>query len=242
MSLVGRKAAVVSLGMSCQTTLQIDDHAGLVAQAIGDPALKPSSMLFDNIVCHPASAAKLLESGRFYPESKDELALYRGAFWAGQGVYFRHECTLRKSRPIEYLRNKIDMARGYRDLAGKFAHLSEKFRRLSELERLIFVISNSQNDLTEYQAEVGIDCVVPMDAVQALCDACDRYFNRRCEYIFATYDDRTTGAAERLGLSVFKLTPDSSEWAGDHAQWEAIFTRYLRESAAAPAAQRQVPA
>ena len=242
MSLVGRKAAVVSLGMSCQTTLQIDDHADAIARAIGDDTLKPSSMLFDNIVCHPASAAKLLDSGTFYPASKDELALFRGAFWVTQGVYFRHECTLRKSRPIEYLRNKVDLARGYRELAGKFVHLSEKFRRLSGLERLIFVISNSQNDLTEYQAEVGIDCVVRMDAIEMLCDACDRYFGRRCEYVFATYDGRVTGDAKRSGLSVFKLSPDSSEWAGDHAQWEGIFTQYLRGRGTSSAARREIPA
>ena len=238
MSLVGRKAAVVSLGMSCQTTLQIDDHADLIGRAIGDDTLKPSSMLFDNVVCHPAAAAKLLDSGAFYPASKDELALYRGAFWTAGGVYFRHECTLRKSRPIEYLRGKADVARGYRELAGKFAHLTDKFRRLSEVERLIFVISNSQNDLTEYEAEVGIGSVVSREATEALCDACDRYFKRPCEYVFATYDTRVIGAAARRGLSVFKLRPDSSEWAGDHAQWEAIFAQYLRASAPSPAARQ----
>src|SRR5439155_24488510 len=110
--------------MSCQTTLQIDDHADLLTRAIGDPELKPSSMPFDNIVCHPASVAKLLDADRFYPAGKDELAVFRGAFWGAGGVYFRHECTLRKSRPIEYLRGKVDLARGYRDLAGKFAHLA----------------------------------------------------------------------------------------------------------------------
>ena len=242
MSLVGRKAAVVSLGMSCQTTLQIDDHADLIARGVGDLDLRPSSLPFDNLVCHPRAAAKLLDNDAFYPASKDELALYRGAFWTAQQVYFRHECTLRKSRPIEYLRRKVDVARGYRDLAGKFAHLAEKFRRLRELERLIFVVSNSQNDLTEYQAEVGIDCLVSMDDVAALCGACDRYFGRRCEYIFATYDGRTTGMADRSNLSVFRLSPDSSEWAGDHAQWRALWTQYFGENVPPPAARREVAA
>jgi hypothetical protein len=238
MSLVGRRAAVVSLGMSCQTTLQIDDHAELIRRSIGDDTLKLSSLPFDNVVCHPASVAKLLDSGKFYPSSKDDLTLFRGAFWAANGVYFRHECTLRKSRPIEYLRNKVDLARGYRDLAGKFAHLADKFRGLSKLERLIFVISNSQNDLLEYQAEVGIDCVVPMDAVQVLCDACDRYFDRRCDYIFATYDSRTQGAVNRPNLRVAKLVPDSSPWAGDHAQWKTVWTDYFRASSASLAQTR----
>ena len=113
---------------------------------------------------------------------------------------------------------------------------------MRELERLIFVVSNSQNDLTDYQAEVGIDYVVPMDDVAALCDACDRYFGRRCEYLFATYDGRTAGVVDRSDLSVFRLTPDASEWAGDHAQWQAIWTRYFGEHAALPAARREVPA
>ena len=242
MSLVGRKAAVVSLGMSCQTTLQIDDHSDLIARGVGDLDLRPSSLPFDNLVCHPRAATRLLDNDAFYPARQDELALYRGAFWTAQQVYFRHECTLRKSRPIEYLRGKVDVARGYRDLAGKFAHLAEKFRRLRELERLIFVVSNSQNDLTEYQAEVGIDCLVSMDDVAALCGACDRYFGRRCEYIFATYDARTTGMADRSNLSVFRLSPDSSEWAGDHAQWRALWTQYFGENVPPPAARREVAA
>jgi len=242
MSLVGRKAAVVSLGMSCQTTLQIDDHSDLIARGVGDLDLRPSSLPFDNLVCHPRAATRLLDNDAFYPASKDELAVYRGAFWTAQQVYFRHECTLRKSRPIEYLRRKVDVARGYRDLAGKFAHLAEKFRRLRDLERLIFVVSNSQNDLTEYQAEVGIDCLVSMDDVAALCGACDRYFGRRCEYIFATYDGRTTGMADRSNLSVFRLSPDSSEWAGDHAQWRALWTQYFGENVPPPAARREVAA
>jgi len=116
MSLVGRKAAVVSLGMSCQTTLQIDDHSDLIARGVGDLDLRPSSLPFDNLVCHPRAATRLLDNDAFYPASKDELAVYRGAFWTAQQVYFRHECTLRKSRPIEYLRGKVDVARGYRDL------------------------------------------------------------------------------------------------------------------------------
>ena len=185
-------------------------------------------------MCHPRAAARLLDADSFYPASKDELALFRGALWGGGGVYFRHECTLRKSRPIEYLRGKVDLERGYRELAGKFAHLAEKFRRLRELERLLFVISNSQNDLTEYQAEVGIDPAMSADDVVTLCAACDRYFGRHCEYLVATYEDRLTGAPQRPGLSVFKLAPDTSEWAGDHAQWREIFTQYLRADVHAP--------
>jgi hypothetical protein len=244
MSLVGKKAAVVSFGISCQTTLQIDDHVELIAQAIGDETLKPSSLPFDAVLTHPTSTARMLDADTFYPASKDEIRLCRGALWVKQNAYFRHECTLRKSHPIEYLRGKVNLDRGYRELASKFAHLSQKFRRLRELERLIFVVGNSQNDLPEMQAEIGGDAgdsVISMEAMQQLCDACDRYFGRPCEYIFVTYPSMRTGTAGRRGLSVFELTPDDSKWAGDHAQWKALWTDYFRANPV-PLAQPQMSA
>src|SRR5436853_7433308 len=208
MSLVGQKAAVVSFGISCQTTLQIDDHVELIKRAMGDETLKSSSLPFDAVLTHPISTAQRLDADRFYPASKDELVLYKGAYWAKQRAYFRHECTLRKSHPLEYLRGKVNLDRGYRELASKFGHLSQKFRRLKELERLIFVIGNSQNDLPEMQAEIGGDAgdsIISIESMQLLCDACDRYFGRPCEYIFVTYPSLRTGTATRPGLSVIEL-------------------------------------
>ena len=230
MSLVGQKAAIVSFGISCQTTLQIDDHLELIAQAVGDEALKKSSLPFDAVLTHPSSTAQMLDADMFYPASKEELVLYKGAYWAKQQAYFRHECTLRKSHPLEYLRGKVNLDRGYRELASKFAHLSRKFRGLKELDRLIFVVSNSQNDLPEMQAEIDNHAgasVISMESMQQLCDACDRYFGRPCEYILVTYPILKTGTGSRHGLSVFELEPDQTQWAGDHAQWRALWTDYF---------------
>ncbi|MGZ8203505.1 MAG: hypothetical protein ACXWUB_09685 [Burkholderiales bacterium] len=241
MSLVGQKAAVVSFGISCQTTLQIDDHAELIARAIGDETLKSSSLPFDAVLTHPTSTARMLDADTFYPASKDEIRLYRGALWVTQNAYFRHECTLRKSHPLEYLRGKVNLDRGYRELASKFAHLSQKFRRLRELERLIFVVGNSQNDLPEMQSEIGNssdDSVISMESMQQLCDACDRYFGRPCEYILVAYPSLRTGTGSRRGLSVFDMTPDETQWAGDHAQWRALWTDYFRANPVALAKQQ----
>jgi|GEM_PF-6059858 len=244
MSLVGQKAAVVSFGISCQTTLQIDDHVELIAQALGDETLKKSSLPFDAVLTHPASTAQMLDADAFYPANKEELALYKGAYWAKQQAYFRHECTLRKSHPLEYLRGKVNLDRGYRELASKFAHLSQKFRGLRELERLLFVVSNSQNDLPEMQAEIDKDAgasVISLESMQQLCDACDRYFDRPCEYILVTYPSLKTGTGNRRGLTVFELTPDATQWAGDHAQWRALWTDYFRANPV-PLAKAQMSA
>jgi|SRR5215212_5251647 len=231
MSLVGQKAAVVSFGISCQTTLQIDDHVELIKRAVGDETLKPSSLPFDAVLTHPASTARMLDADTFYPASKEELRLHKGALWVKQNAYFRHECTLRKSHPLEYLRGKVNLDRGYRELASKFAHLSQKFRGLRQLQRLIFVVGNSQNDLPEMQAEIGSDpgaSVISMESMLQLCDACDRYFDRPCEYILVTYSNLKTGTGSRRGLTVFELTPDETQWAGDHAQWRTLWTDYFR--------------
>jgi hypothetical protein len=244
MSLVGQKAAVVSFGISCQTTLQIDDHRDLIARAVGDETLKPSSLPFDAVLTHPTSTAQMLDADRFYPSSKDELVLYKGAYWVKQRAYFRHECTLRKSHPLEYLRGKVNLDRGYRELASKFAHLSQKFRRLKELERLIFVVGNSQNDLPEMQAEIGCDSgasIISIESMQRLGDACDRYFGRACEYILVTYPHLKTGTGSRPGLRVVELTPDDSQWAGDHTQWKTLWADYFRANPA-PLAQSRVMA
>src|SRR2546430_7198002 len=77
MSLVGQKAAVVSFGISCQTTLQIDDHVELIKHAVGDETLKSSSLPFDAVLTHPISTAQMLDADTFYPASKDELVLYK---------------------------------------------------------------------------------------------------------------------------------------------------------------------
>ena len=241
MSLVGQKAAVVSFGISCQTTLQIDDHVELIRRAVADETLKPSSLPFDAVLTHPTSTAQMLDADAFYPLSKDEIVLHKGAYWARQRAYFRHECTLRKSHPLEYLRGKVNLERGYRELASKFAYLSQKFRRLKDLERLIFVVGNSQNDLPEMQAEIGNDpgaSIISIESMQQLCDACDRYFDRPCEYILVTYPTLKTGTGSRRGLSVFELSPDGSQWAGDHAQWQALWTDYFRANPVALAQQQ----
>jgi len=53
------------------------------------------------------------------------------------------------------------------DYAG-LVREAKAFLENGAIDRLIFVISNSQNDLTEYQAEVGIDCVVSVHDIEAL--------------------------------------------------------------------------
>jgi len=115
--------------MSCQSALQIRDNIDIIARASGDDSLKASGLPFDSVICPPDAAAKMLRTRQFFPRDKRELVLKRGAFWKDFNVYFRHECALRKTHFIEYMRKKVNVSRGHRELTRKFGYMSGKFRR-----------------------------------------------------------------------------------------------------------------
>jgi len=99
---------------------------------------------------------------------------------------------------------------------------------------LVFVISNTQNDLFEYREEVGMDYIVSMESINELCDQTDAFIGRACEFIFVTYQDRATGESARRGLTTFRLTPDATPWAGDHRQWRDLFQGYFAAGSSIP--------
>jgi hypothetical protein len=233
MSAVGQKVAVIGLGMSCQSSAQIRSHVPLLARLTGDETLKISAMPFDDIICVPDSAASMLQADTFYPADPDAIVVSQGAHWRDLNVYFWHEYRLHKRNVLEHLTGRVNARRAYRELSSKYAHLTTKFRQMRKLERLVFVISNSQNNLRAYSTEIGIDPKLTAASVERLCDACDTYFGRPCEYVLATYEARLSGDFSRDRLTIFKLTPDGSDWEGDPAQWRSVFERYFARSAGA---------
>jgi hypothetical protein len=227
MSVIGDKAAVVSLGMSCQSGEQIRGHAELIARMMGDPTMRIATSVFDNIICRPASAVRLLEAAAFYPADASALTPSQGAYWRDFDVYFWHEFRLHKRHVLEYLLRRVNRKRAYRELSGKYEHLAARFRSLRSRERLVFVISNTQNNLADYALETGISEVLDAAEVELLCDACDAYMGKPCEYILASYDDRLTGTLNRPRLRRYALTKDDSPWKGDPGQWEWVFGSYF---------------
>jgi len=227
MSVIGDKAAVVSLGMSCQSGEQIRTHAKLIARLLGDPTMRIATSAFDNIICRPSSAVRLLEADTFYPKDPSALTLSQGAYWQQFDVYFWHEYRLHKRHIVEHLLGRVNTKRAYRALSGKFEHLSARFRSLKSRERLVFVISNTQNNLADDAVKTGISPVLAAADVERLCDACDAYMDKPCEYILASYDDRLTGVPQRSRLRHYALKKDDSMWKGDPGQWEWVFGSYF---------------
>ncbi len=229
MSLLGTKVGVISLGMSCQSSHQIELHAKLIAELSDDRSAKISRFPFDNTICSPQAAGRMLRADRFYPESIDELLVSSGesgGYWKEMDVHYWHE--FRPIRSGILRRKKMNPPKSFERLTEKYAHTASKFRRLSSLQRLVFVISNSQNNLDLVARVTGnLDFVLDRSRIDQLADQTDAYFGRRCEYVFATYRGRVTGRSQRDGISMHELSPDESEWQGDPFQWAALFRRAL---------------
>jgi hypothetical protein len=231
MSLLGSKVGVISLGMSCQSSHQIELHARLIAELAGDRSAKVSRFPFDNIICSPQAAGRMLQADRFYPQAPEELAVSEsGGYWREMDAHYWHE--FRPIRSGILRRKKMDPAASFKRLTGKYGHTASKFRQLAGLPRLIFVISNSQNNLDMVARVTGnLDLVLDRSMINELADRTDAYFGRPCEYLFATYPDRVRGASQRSNVSVHELSPDGSEWMGDPAQWAAVFRKALAPKA-----------
>jgi hypothetical protein len=222
MSLVGRKIAVVSLGICCQATFQIRHHAKLLARLSGDATAAISGMPFDGLICPPESAAKMLREDKFYPLGLDDLAVSQGAYWTDFNVYFWHE--FRPGKLDSVTRRKINVEKSHRVLREKYRHMADKFRRLSQVERLIFVICNTQNNLPLVADLTGtVSPRVDLETIDALAAQGDAFFGRPCEYVVATYPDWASGQSTRKNVTVHELSRDKSDWQGDPAQWERVF-------------------
>ncbi len=228
MSLVGRKVAVVSLGMSCQATFQIREHAKLLADLCGDSTVQISTLPFDALICPPDAASKILRQDIFYPPNADEIVVSEGAHWPDFNVYFWHE--FRPGRLDAWFSRQADAAKSYETLRSRYRHLADKFRRLRDVDRLIFVICNTQNNLPLVENLTGtISPVIDLASINQLADQCDAFFGRPCGYLFATYPEWHRGASKRANVAMRELRRDQSDWQGDSRLWEGLFREALAD-------------
>ena len=221
MSVVSPKVAIVSLGMSCQTTWQIQANAPLLAALlqIAEPFAQ-GGMPFDWLISPPASVAGMLAGRRLFPASADELRLNFAPYWPQHNVYYWHDFRLPGGG--------YDLAAGFSEATAKYQYLLNKFANLSHVERRIFVIANTQNNLDQVAQATGTvkDRLYSADIVE-LCDTTDRFFSMECEYIVVSYPDRLDRAVDRQNIKTYCLAKDTSDWQGDCLQWAGVFRDYL---------------
>jgi hypothetical protein len=234
MSLVGRTAAVVSLGCSCQTSLQIERCAGPIADLLGD-RMKPVRLPYDWMASPVDRLTAWLASEELFPATPDDLApVYdtgTGFFrWGSRGVFFGHD--------FRAASGQIDVARTFEGTALRYRRCFARLAALRDLDRIVCVIANTQNNLgralsTFYDPS---DFTFTADRLARLKDALDTRFGRPVEMLAVTYphlEDGTAAEPARTGIAVATLRPDPSDWTGDDAAWRAVFEDYF--DAARPA-------
>lgn len=211
--------AIVSLGMSCQSSRQIRTSLDVLSAALGEP-IERERHFFDGLIAPVGGIAALFEND-FPLFTRDEIEPGPGhPTWQPYGIRFLHH--FREEDEDADIDAHID------EELSRFGYLREKFADLTNRRRVVFVISNSQNNLTEVadETEMGSIAFHPGE-LSRLQKAVDRFLGRACEYLVVSYPDRH-GGISHPELTV--LEPDDSEWTGDKAQWRALFQDYFDRS------------
>ena len=225
MSVVGEKLAVVSLGSSCQSAHQVKQNAGMLSALTGD-ALAPKRFPFDWLICPPGRTAAWIRSGDRFPRSPVELSPYRhkGTFlWERRGAFFWHDFRQQKVVDVE---GTFDLTR------GKYDRFFNSFDDLRNRERIVFILSNTQNNLVSVLGkdyEKGGFVFTP-ENIRAVKQGAEDALGRSCEMLVVTYDARSVPALESLPderITVAKIKPDGSEWKGDDATWRGLLLGYF---------------
>lgn len=202
--------------MSCQSSRQIRTSLDVLSAMLEEP-FERERHFFDGLIAPVDGMAALFED-EFPLFARDQIDPGPGhPTWQPYGVRFLHH--FRKDDEDADINAYFDEER------SRFGYLRQKFAELSDRRRIVFVISNSQNNLAEVAQETEMGSIA-FDAgeLNRLQTAVDRFLGRRCEYLVVSYPDRHGGITHPQ-LKV--LQPDDTEWTGDKAQWRALFQEYL---------------
>jgi hypothetical protein len=226
MSAIGEKLAVVSLGSSCQSAHQIKQNVEMLSALTGD-RLMPKRFPFDWLICPVGRTAEWIGSGDRFPQSPMELSPYNheGTFlWEKRGAFFWHDFRQQKLVDIEAT---FDLTR------EKYQRFFNSFDDLRNKERVVFVVSNTQNNLPSVLGDnysKGGGFAFTAENTRALKRSAENALGRACEMLVVTYKDRCSPTLENLpdeNLIVARFPPDGSEWKGDDAAWQALFRVYF---------------
>ncbi|HVW58019.1 MAG TPA: hypothetical protein VHC00_20285 [Rhizobiaceae bacterium] len=226
MSAIGEKLAVVSLGSSCQSAHQIKQNVELLSSLTGD-RLMPKRFPFDWLICPVGRAAEWIGSGDRFPQSPLELSPYNHVgtfFWEKRGVFFWHDFRQQ---------TLVDIEATFRVTGEKYERFFNSFADLRSKERIIFIVSNTQNNLPAVLGDdyaKGGGFVFTPENTRALKRSAEDALGRSCEMLVVTYEDRSVPALESATaerITIARLAPDVSEWKGNDAAWQALLWHYF---------------
>jgi hypothetical protein len=218
MSAIGDRVAIVSLGLSCQTSRQIDGHVPLLRQLTGDDSLEKTSLPFDWLISTTRGLVGLMEERSFFPETHE-------AFCADQG-----RLRLRDHDVLYWHESRL-FAGGrdprFEDSKAKFQYTSARFDRISKMDRVVAVMSDTQPNLPwkEEKWKIRLTDTSPEEADGAR-GAFARFLGRPVELLMVSRNSRPD-FSPRADFAYYHMIPEKDGWAGNGRHWAAVFTNYF---------------
>lgn len=229
MSLIGNRIAVVSLGSSCQTAHQLKLNAALVSELCGDE-LKHVRLPFDWVIGPIEKTTEWLRPGTIFPNSPNDLTVVSRElgtfFWEQKGIYFWHDF-----RSANYI--DVDHFENFERTRAVYAKSFDAFRQILRKKRIVFIISNTQNNLLwafgDDYWKIGFD--FNEENIRNIKHAVNDLFGVECELICVTYAKRsadTLSDMKDMNIFVERVEPDNSGWQGDDDAWKNLIANYFK--------------
>lgn len=221
--LVGNKIAIASVGVSCQTAEQIEHHAARIKRLAGDETLEDHGGPFDWVLAGARSCAEMIDAGAYFPQNFGELGGHGGefagkkGFWPRFSLHFWHESTL-----------------DFADFTSKRRHLANNFDAIRGSARRIFVVSNTQNNISRALADrEPIETRLLWDDVVALSDALLHKFGAAELHVVtrsgldSPIRPNRPPLGDRPAIVIHKIGKDGSQWAGNANAWADLFEKII---------------
>jgi len=218
MSAIGEKVAVVSLGLSCQTSRQIDAHVPLLRKLTGDETIEKVSLPFDWLISTAHGLTDMIGDRAFFPDSHSELSDDQGRL--------RH----RKYDVFYWHHSRLLSHAGHPDFAdakAKFAHTSGRFEQIARLDRVVGVVSDTQGNLPELEEtwKVSLTSMSVGDA-DAIRGSFAKLLGRDVELLMVSRNP-TPAAPLPVDMAYYEMTPEPEGWAGNNRDWAKVFKDYF---------------
>lgn len=226
MSAIGNRIAVVALGLSCQTSRQIDGHVWLLRRLTGDRTIKKVSLPFDWLISTARGLAGMLEERSFLPRTAAGFVADQGRLrLVAHNVLYWHESRLlaRAGNPA------------FNDIQAKFQHTSGRFDQIANADRVVAVLSDTQPNLPEIQEKWNFRLIdITPEEAGELRAAFERFLGRPVEMLMVSRHARPDFKPP-AGMAYYHMVPEPAGWAGNGAHWAAVFSDYFKHSETAEA-------
>lgn len=229
MSIIGKNNAIISVGISCQTAIQINKNAGMISKILGEK-LEVHRFHFDFAICNPCHIGFNLKSLMPVPEEPQELMhcspKFHAPLWFERGkIFYFHD--------FHDNGNPLDVEGNFQGSCARLNQIRERFIDLRNVKNRYFFISNTQNDVEWHKIHSdihGIDYTITKSSLQSIQDGLDGLFPGDNKLIVVAYEDRISAAAMAAPWKTIIMDQDSSPYEGDDAAWRQIFQDTLNQN------------